>query len=204
MGSGIGKRAHDRALGALDRINALEQGLQNIIEGTQQSLVIVEERLQNIEELLTAAINVAGPDLIKDQVAATRKAKAEARIAAAQKALENALEKKELLPLDKLPGAAEMGATDADEKLANILLVGRELEADGTVSPPGRVQQPLARVMPQLRAALADGVVGTTIELPEGRKFVLDAMYIENPNPPQFDQGVDTFERELASGQADK
>lgn len=184
MGSGIGKRANDKAVSALDRIKDLEDLIEKIVEGTQKSLTMVEERFNNLEEMLTACVNILGGETVRDHIIAGRKARAETAIDAAKVALTDALAKQTLIVLDKLPPAPEMTAEDADQKLLNILVVGRELEADGSETFPGRVQQPLGRILPALRGNLADGTVGTVIDLPEGRSFQVDELYIENPSPP--------------------
>lgn len=186
MGSGIGKKAHDKAVSALDRIVNLERAVENLWNGTQQSLMLVDQKLQQQDEMVTAIVNILGAEVVRDQVVAQRKAEQEARLEAAKDAVEDAVERQLLLPLERFPSAEEMSAEndDVEEKLSKILVVGRELEADGTVTPPGRVQQPLNRILPGIRASLASKSTGDSVDLPEGRKFTVDGLYIENPNPP--------------------
>jgi hypothetical protein len=184
MGSGIGKRAHDKALTALDRINALESGHEQILNGLTQSFELIESRLQMLEELTAAVTSVIGQDEVRDAVVAHRQAQQAARVASAQRSVETALEQGLLLKTDVLPSAEVLSGENAEEVTSKILIVGRELGEDGTALEPGRLQLPMARLVKDVQLQLAGKGPGTVIDTPNNRKFALDEIYTENPNPP--------------------
>jgi hypothetical protein len=198
MGSGIGKRADAKATGALARVEAIEQGLQQIVIGCQQSFSLIEQRMQTLEELVTAISKAVGTEQIRDIVTENRRLQQEAAVETAKAAVSKAVKAGQLLPA-VLPTEQEMAAARAEDSLSpasspddqptdealtsKYLIVGRELDKDGNVIPPGRLQLPFSRLLPEIKVKLAGQGPGITIDTPNDRKFVLDEVYIENPNP---------------------
>lgn len=191
MGSGIGKRADNKATTALGRVEALETNLQSLLEAMQQTFGQVENRLKNLDELCSATATVIGVDVVRDAVVENRKARQEAEMAAAKAGLEKALEEKKLLPT-VLPTLAEIEADDAREEdqpslCDKYLVVGKELDAQLNVMAPGRIQLPFSRLLKDVKVKLAGCGADTTIDTVDGRKFVLEGVYFENPEPPALE-----------------
>lgn len=189
MGSGIGKRADQKASGALARVEAMESGLQQIIVGCQQSFTLIEQRLQTLEELVTALSKLVGTDQVRDMVTENRRAQQAAAVEAAKAAVAKAVAAEQLLPAvlptaDEIKAEREGPETDEPGLLDKYLVIGRELTADGTVIQPGRLQLPFSRLLPEIQDKLAGQGPGTTIDTPNDKKFALDEVYIENPTPP--------------------
>lgn len=191
MGSGIVKKTAAQATGALERVTNLEDGLENVVKGVNESFTLIESRLQTLEELVTALTVTVGTEQVQDMVLTNRKVQQDARIEAAKASIATAVTEGKLLPAT-LPSLAEMEA-DTDNVLVNkFLVVGREMNAEGEVLPPGRLQLPLGRIMKEVRVLLAGAGPGLTVPTPQNQQFVLDEVYVENPNPPV----PDNFSRE--------
>jgi len=82
--------------------------------------------------------------------------------------------------------------------MKRILIVGVEYDEAGNAAPPGRVQQPLSRIVPSVRELLAGQKPGMVVPTSEGRTFSLTAAYIENPNPPKVETQETDIEAEVA------
>ena len=212
MGSGIGKRADAKATGALARVEAIEQGLEQVVMGCQQSFNLIEQRLQTLEELVTALSRAVGTEQVRDIVTENRRLQQEAAVEAAKAAIARAVEQKQLLAAvlptaDQMDAARQADAVEngddtggSDEALTSkYLIVGRELDKDGNVIPPGRLQLPFSRLLPEIKTKLAGAGPGTVIDTPNDRKFALDEVYIENPAPPVPDAVEAAVQDELSA-----
>ncbi len=178
MNKAIGKAAHAKAVTALDRIGNLETIQQTLIDGVGKSFDLVEQRLQRIEELLSAVANTVGPDAVRDQLALIRKENEEAQLKAGTEAVEKAVAEGKLIK-GAIPSLEVLESEDADSITSKTLVIGREFDKDGNVMAPGRLQLPLSKLTKEIQVALAYSEGDLTIETPNGGKFTLDAVYVE-------------------------
>lgn len=183
MGSGIGKRADEKASGALARIIQLEQGYEGVLKGLNESFGQIESRLHTIEELVTAITMSIGTEQIQDLVLANRKAAEEAQVEAAKVSVAEAVSEGKLVATT-LPSKEEIEADEDGELCSQYLVIGKEIAPDGEEIPPGRLQLPLSRIKKDVRALLAGAGPGTVVNTNENQQLIVQEVYMNNPNPP--------------------
>ncbi len=178
MGSGAIKKTAEATSGALQRVQALEVGQQEIIKGVNESFTGIDSRLQTLEEVVTALTMAIGQEQVQDIVIANRKAQTEAQIEAAKNSVAQAVMDGKLVP-STIPSLEAIEADKDDELCSKYLVIGRELDEAGTALPPGRLQLPLSRILKEVRAKLAGGGPGLIVDTRENQKFALDEVYVE-------------------------
>lgn len=164
MSNGLNKPSvRNQTKSLSDRVGGIEQNFARVLFGINQRFQGTDQRLVTLEELVDAAIELHGRDEIARIVDAKRVERAQA-LAAQEKAT--------------LQQAVEDGYAVAAEKAGErSIVVGKYVNADGTVIEPGRAQLVMPGIQPQFREKLLGQPVGTAVELPDGGKFVLDEIY---------------------------
>lgn len=157
---------------ALQRLDALEQTMGGIVQGVNNALNQLQQQLAGFSETLGALVQSIGQDEVERLM------------------VENRAERgRQLVESEKAGLAAMLAAGDvvAGEKVTEkSLLVGRELDKDGVVAPPGRAQTAFSRIEPGFQAGLLGQAVGFALDLPTGGKFVVDEIYevVDRPAAP--------------------
>lgn len=167
MGSGIQKKIKRSVL---ERVDAIEASVQNLVEQINQSLSAVEKQLTMHQELVGALVSIVGVEPVKEAIETARAAKKqqelEAMIASAQAA----------------KAALEAGLTNGEIAAAEIcgersVIVGVERDKEGVEIPPGRSQLLFAMVKPEFQEKLLGKPVGTVIETATGGTFTVDGLF---------------------------
>lgn len=178
MGSGIGKRANDKAVTALERIERLEKGFQTLLgnqqgllEGSNHAFGMTEERLSTQELLCEAITDLLGREKVEDAIK-TRIQKTQQEQADKQKAgIEKALSEGQLI--------VGVGVTEQS------IVTGRHVLKDGTFMHPGWQQLMLNQVRPEFRDMLLGKTVGESVEVPVGHFEILGVYEIPLIAPTQ-------------------
>lgn len=144
---------------ALERLDQVERTVNNIGAATNNNI----NQLGGITEVLDAVVQTLGAETIQKIMTDNRTAKAEAQSA------------QEKAALDEL---VKNGDVKATEKVSErSIVVGREINPDGTVRVPGRAQVAFARIDPAFQKAFLDQAAGFSLDLPNGGKFEVQEVY---------------------------
>lgn len=171
--------------GALERLKELEGKVKElegfraeILRAVRQTFAAVEKRLQNLEEVNAAVVNVVGRGAIEDEVKRAH--------------IENS-EKKAAVEMAALEAAYKVGKiVDADAVGDLSVIVGSEKDKDGGQLYPTTVQLLFPTLMDEYQAALRGHVAGDVIETPFGSKFTISRVYDVNPKFQEAQQ-ADAF-----------
>jgi hypothetical protein len=148
---------------ALERIEALESTLPQVISGVNQAFNNFDQNLSSMKELLEALVHLTGETQVQSVVESTRELRAKEQAAAMESAVKQAVQEGRLVPTETI-----------GEK---SLVVGKETKADGTVLGAGRTQLAFSSVKQEFREALSGKGVGFVMDLPEGAKFEVFEVY---------------------------
>jgi hypothetical protein len=155
--------ARPPAPGALDRVKALEQFREEILRAVRSTFAAVEQRLQNLEEISEALVNLSGRAQVEEEVKRLHIERVEAKSAIEQKALDAALS------TGKIKEAEVVGELS--------VIVGSEVDKDGNKLYPSRVQMLFATLLKEYQEKLRGAKVGDVIETPFGSKFTVQIVY---------------------------
>ncbi len=156
---------------ALERIDGLEQELPRIVLAINEALEGAGQRVGQLANIVEAVVELFGADTVDAKIKEIADRKITANLERAKQALADGLEKGDLLKADAIGEKA--------------LVVGRELDKDGNVVFPGRVQLTFAGIKPEFQEKLKGQGVGTIIETPAGGKFeVLEVYDVVEKAPP--------------------
>lgn len=163
MGSGIQKKI---SKSALERISGCETTLGEMVKAVNHSFGLISNRFQEQDERLLGLFRVLGvkAEDVADAVKANRLDRVTAQVNAAKAALE--------------AGVANGDIVETDVISERSLVVGRELNNDGTEIPPGRAQLLVATLNKDVQDELNGKAVGTVVQVtPEAK---LEVMQIFN------------------------
>lgn len=159
--------------GALERLKKLEESVRElegfraeVLRAIRQTFAAVEKRLQNLEEVNAAVVNVVGRAAIEDEVKRAHIENSEKKAAMEMAALEAAYKQGKLL--------------DADSVSDLSVVVGSEKDKDGNQLYPTTVQLLFPTLLEEYQAALRGHVAGDVIETPFGSKFTISRIYDVN------------------------
>lgn len=165
-----------RPLTLVERIDNIEKALPRINEiGLQRTNVIAKQfgdALGNVVEIVQAVIRLQGDGFdqrIEEEVMAGRRRRAEAELAQAKAVLENLVQNKLMIPSE----------TVVDQ----CLLVGRDFNTKDEIVGVGRVQVEFGQLPDFLKVDLLGKSPGHKFTNEQG-SFIVDEIYIQNPNPP--------------------
>ena len=160
-----------RTSNALDRLDAVEKTIPDLISAINNSLGGLNQQLNAQGEVLEAVVSLLGQETVQNTIKETRERKATELMEAEKKALE------------ELKNA---GTVVAVEKVTEkTVIVGREFTPDGSVRHPGRAQVPFSRVDQNFKEGLLGKGVGFVLDLPTGGKFEVVELYEVVPQPPK-------------------
>lgn len=146
------------------RVDALDEFKVDVLRAMKHTFVVVEQRLQNLEDILEAVVVMLGRELVEKKVQDLHIEKLETRAAADKIALELALKEGRVAPSDVV-----------GEK---SVVVGSEVDRDGVPLHPLRVQQLWQAIQsPEMKEKLLGKKVGDVIETSIGTKFTVNEVY---------------------------
>jgi hypothetical protein len=146
-----------------ERVAGLEQNLAQILFNLNRTFQQANQRIGTVEELVDALVNLQGSQDVQDYVNAKRIERAEALAAQEKASLE--------------AGVAEGFVIPAETASEKSVIVGRYYGADGTVTPPGRVQLVMPGVQQEFREKLLGKPKGTILDLANSEKYELMEIY---------------------------
>jgi hypothetical protein len=169
----------NRAVNALEKLDAVVKNLENTIERVTQLEKVIEsiipainktfsntnQQISEAVEVLDAVVKTLGPATIEVAMVEERKAKATQEMERQKNELSVALAEGSLVSVDKVTEKS--------------LIVGKETNPDGNIRHPGRVQVVYSRVEADFQAKLLGQAVGYVLELPTGGKFEVVEVFEE-------------------------
>lgn len=158
-----------RTSNALDRLDAVEKTIPDLISAINNSLGGLNQQLNAQGEVLEAVVSLLGQETVQNTIKETRERKATELMEQEKKAMEEL----------KASGAIAASETVTEKSI----IVGREFNPDGSVRHPGRAQVPFARVDQNFKEALLGKSVGFVMDLPTGGKFEVVELYEVVPKP---------------------
>jgi uncharacterized protein YoxC len=180
MGSGIQKRARDVVKPALERIEALEKNFtsllgnqQNLLEGTNQALGMVEQRINTLERLMSGVVD--NLDALSRAVGAMSDAKFPSVEQTVTRHIHEQATSRADMEKAALATAVETGRLIVGDSIGEqSVIVGREILKDGTVRHPGWEQLLFGQLQPDLMSSFLGKRVGDRIASPAGEFEVLE------------------------------
>lgn len=167
-----GVRARER--NALERISGLENDFARLVQGVQAAVNEINQKLNTISEVLDAVVTLNGAEKVQQQMADTRRQRAEERAKASKDALDNALLEGTIEQIEKI----EDGAT----------ITGVEYDKEGKPLPPGYVQLPFDTVKPEFKEKMLGQGVGFKFETEPGGTFEVTGVYKSVPQSEAPDE----------------
>ena len=178
MGSGIGKRANDKAVTALERIERLEKGFQTLLgnqqgllEGSNRAFSMTEDRLSTQELLCEAITDLLGRSVVEEAIKARIQATQQKQADEQREGITKALEEGQLI--------VGVGVTEQS------IVTGRHVLKDGTFMHPGWQQIMLNQVKPEFKDSMLGKKVGESVEVPVGHFEILGVYEIPLIAPTQ-------------------
>jgi len=144
-------------------VKALEQFREEMLRAVRSTFAAVEQRLQNLEEINEALVNLSGRAQVEEEVKRLHIERVEAKAAIEQKALETAL------ATGKIKEVETIGELS--------VIVGSEVDKDGNKLYPSRVQVLYATLLKEYQEKLLGKKVGDVIETPFGSKLTVQIVY---------------------------
>jgi hypothetical protein len=190
MGSGAVKQASERAVSALERINVLESRFSNFEKGVGSAFEQTEDRLGHLEEMMTALINLTGPEQVRDEVVRIRVKQQESALEAAKQGLKESVDLGVLIPALAIPTSTEVEANP--ELMTQYLVVCQRKDSQGNTVGIGRSQLALSSFTPEVRIALYGVTPGTVVPIANNETLTVEEVYVQNPD-------ADRILRELAA-----
>lgn len=159
----IANVANKNSRNALQRLDGLEQGVQQLVGATNNAIGQISRQLSQIAEIADAATAILGEDVVAAKVVELRKDRLQKESAQQKAQVDDLLLQGILVPAEKV-----------GEK---SLLVGRETDKEGKEVFPGRQQVLFSQVRPDLKEKLLGQAVGAAVETPAGNTFNLVEIY---------------------------
>jgi hypothetical protein len=157
---------------ALERIDALEQELPRLGMAVDQALQVNGRRLGELASVLEAVVELLGASTVDAKIKEVADSKTMANMERAKQALEDALAKGELVKSETVTEKS--------------LVVGREIDKNGSPIFPGRVQLTYGGIRPEFQEKLKGQAAGFSVETPRGNKFeVLEVYEVVEKQPEQ-------------------
>jgi len=163
MSETIANLAQKNARNAMQRVEALEKIIPNIISATNQSLNQLQQQLAQSVEIMDALIQILGEETVGKVMQENRQFRN-------QKALEEA----------KARVAAEVdsGALKPAETVGpNSRIVFQELDANGKALEPGRAEFDVSKMLEPFRTEVQGKKAGDSIKTPAGNTFEIQEVY---------------------------
>lgn len=148
---------------ALERIEALEQTVPQIVMGVNQAFNQQGQRQEQLAAIVEAVVELFGAETVDAKIREIADRKVLQNLAKAQEALKEGLEKGEVLKAETI-----------NEK---SLVVGREIDKDGNPVFPGRVQLTFSAIKPAFQEKLKGQAAGFSVETENGSKFEVLEVY---------------------------
>jgi len=161
---------------ALERIEALEQTLPQLLSGINSAFQQVDGRLGELEQKIDALIELTGPAEVQATIDATLARRNAERAAAMTAAVEAALKNGTLVKADVVG--------------ENSLVVGTEFDKDNQPLNGGRSQLNFPQIKPEFKVQIQGKPVGSEFSLPTGGKFVVTEIYTPVEKPPEAPAAV--------------
>lgn len=152
--------------GALQRVEALEQGLEGTLRAMRQTFALVEQRLANLEQVQVALIKLVGQEQIEAELRRMKIEQLEEDALKEKFACEEAIKEGRLL--------------EATEVTELSVIVGSEVNADGTPLYPSRVQFLYPKLHKEYQDIVLGKKVGDVVTTPPGSKFTIKEIYVIN------------------------
>ena len=146
-----------------ERVTNIEENFARVLFGLNQRFQGVDQRIGVVEEIADAMMDLHGREEVERQMNENRIVRARAQSEREKATLEQ--------------GIAEGYVTLAEKVGEKSIVVGKYLDSVGTVIEPGRAQLVMPRIAPEFREKRLGQAAGTTLDLPDGGKFVLDEAY---------------------------
>lgn len=162
-----------RTNNALDRLDAVEQALPQILGSLNQTLGQFSQQLNAQGEVVEALVQALGRETVEGIIKDTRERKGQELMEQEKAALEELVSSGAVAKVDKV-----------SEK---TIIVGREINPDGTVRSPGRAQVPYARVTTELKEKFLGQTSPFAVDLPNGGKFEVQELFevVMKPEEPK-------------------
>lgn len=152
-----------RTRDSASRIETIEQDLIKLVDGVNKVLSQFQTQLEAQREVAAAITEHIGTEVIR-AVMEKRKMERDATAAETAKAsVEELKAKGVLVPTEKIE--------------AGSFIVGRELDAEGKVIHPGRVQVSFKDLKDPFKPQLLDQAVGFSVTTESGGKFEVQEVY---------------------------
>lgn len=148
---------------ALERIDTLEQDVPRIFQAVNEALTQSNQRMSQLGKVLEAVVELFGSETVDAKIKEIDTRNVQAQADGARAALE--------------AGVADgtlVSALDINDK---SLIVGREIDADGNVVFPGRVQLMFSGIRPEFQEKLLLQGPGFVVETQNGGKFEVLEVY---------------------------
>lgn len=159
MASGVGKK-----LGSLlERTESLEATLPAMANAIQQVVNQLTSRLDNLDRVIMAVVELTGKDAVAAAVEAAMTKEANEAMDQAKANLDQAVAVGQAVPV----------ATVA----IDTLVIGQEVNKDGVVIVPGRIQMAFESFSPEIQALLMGKAIGDVVETPSGNKFTVQEIF---------------------------
>jgi hypothetical protein len=180
--------------GSLERLKALEDFRGEILRAVRQTFQAIEQRLQNLEEVNEACVNLIGRTQVEEEVKRLHIERVEARSAMETAALEQALKDGKIKEVETIGDMS--------------VVVGSEVDKDGNKLYPSRVQLLFATLHKEYQDKLRGARGGDSIETPMGSKFTVATVYdvipqAEQVPPPPLPAGTPPVDAEPLDAEAE-
>jgi hypothetical protein len=177
MGSGIQKKIKKSAI---ERISGVEQAVAETVSAVNRSFGLISQRFQEMDDWKEGVLRALGltADAVNDAIKANRLDRVTAQVNAAKAALE--------------AGVTNGDIVETDTVTANSLIVGRELNNDGTEIPPGRAQLLVSTLSQAIQEQLLGKGVGTVATItPEAKIEVTQIFNLVEKETPAAEADAD-------------
>lgn len=151
-----------------ERLEQIEGGIASVVTGINGGFQQFNQRLGEALRILGALTEMMGAEAVDAKVAEIDARNKKAALERAQAALKEGIEKGRVVPV---AAVAE-----------HCLIVGREVAADGKTES---VQVSFETLRPEVREKIQGLAAGSTVDLTEGVKFEIEAVYEVLEQDPQ-------------------
>lgn len=170
IGTQLAKKALTQTTGALQRLDALEKGQQQILLAVRQTFGLIDARIGGQQASLNALITLFGRDVVEAEIIRQKIAELE----------ENSAKEKAVFDAAVADGKVVKAEVVGDR----TVVIGHEVDADGKDLYPTRVQMLYGQLKPELKPAYKDHRVGDVIDTPINTKFTINELWdIVLPTP---------------------
>lgn len=164
------KDAFGRLTSLEKRVADVEQTISRVLMAVNQVIANLNKDVGDVAEKLEAVVSILGPDEVAQAVGELR-----------AQALRDAAEKtKADIAKAVTEGKLLKAEAVTDEK---SLIVGKEVQKDGTEVPPGYSAVRFLQLKPEYRTKLTGKKVGDVIETENGGNFTILELYEVVPPP---------------------